>query len=557
MNIPRINRGGRQLRATSPGKRASRISPPINSLPFEILAMIFLVVRDTARSQLDWVCLAWVCSYWRQVAIGTALLWASLRITRPCSVDLISVLLARSSGLDLELEVHTAAFEPLDILARVLEHSDRLRSLSLIYLHEQTSAVQSALNVVMPRLHSLSLRVVYHPACLLSNIREFSTLNLEARCVPALRDLHIISVHLLVPASVLRGLVSLELSEFSQISSRLPYEYIYGMLETCGETLQRLHIHNVPCAVMHMSPEPELRFIQLRELKVKASRDMTTANFLHHVRLPHTTRLFVQKEFGASTKEWPRDTSIISENMFPYTRSVRKEALPILLETRKFRLQMGRNLILTGFGADGKDCIWRATADLRQVSRDVTCTMFGPMVGDISQLVKRDLVEEYECHLPPYMPTYDHLPSIVCAFPKLLKFTFGPTRCIQELFEDFLVSRAGIPGLEEITFCMPDVADSLIEMLMKCKKLRLQRGDSVLPPVLWFRLPRRLKSCMTTRKKIAQLRIKLHRIVKLEVQYLDCAFCQRPPQEPHIITPPSPQVKRTYGTRLSTSSNGG
>ncbi|KAJ2988986.1 hypothetical protein NUW54_g8933 [Trametes sanguinea] len=142
------------------------------------------------------------------------------------------------------------------------------------------------------------------------------------------------------------------------------------------------------------------------------------------------------------------------------------------------------------------------------------------MVGALSQLVNRNLVEDYECHLPPHLPTYDHVPNIVWAFPNLRRFTLGPVRVINEAFSDILASQSGIRTLQELVFCIAEVDQPLIAMLSKCKKLRLKHGKSVLPAKLILRLPRH--PCLLQRD-----------------------------QGEDLLTPHQPNAHRSVGGRLS------
>ncbi|KAI9065488.1 hypothetical protein FKP32DRAFT_499638 [Trametes sanguinea] len=532
MKKPRAHLGPRR-NSGFPLQRHRTVKRPrtIDSLPFEILATIFLFIHSAAKKPLDWARLGWVCAYWRQVFLHTEHLWTDLRFTASSDLALISDLLSRSGELYLHVEVYTARCNPGHILDRVLQHRNRLRSLSITYRFDQTPFIQAALDVVMPRLQSLLVRATDTPPRqpTLRAASPFSRIILNPLSVPELQFLHICSLQLDVAASTLQGLIGLGLYDFEELIHLIGWNYPLELVEACAETLQELTIYDVPWFTLHNHPQPEIRFNQLRTLHVKDSSGSLMSRFLGLLRLPRTTRLRLHYQWDEVGWSPTRDTAVFNDRIFPYERRVREESLPGLLETRRIRLQVGHSYFLTGY-SDGTGLgapSWCATADLSGTSREISCLAFGPMVGALTQLVNRNLVEDYECHLPPHLPTYDHVPNIVWAFPNLRRFTLGPVRVINEAFSDILASQSGIRTLQELVFCIAEVDQSLIATLLKCKKLRLKHGKSVLPAKLILRLPRHLASCNETKAKIFSLRTSLTRIVQLEVVYRDCGFCHR------------------------------
>ncbi|OSD08405.1 hypothetical protein PYCCODRAFT_19089 [Trametes coccinea BRFM310] len=526
--------------------RAVKEPLTVNRLPYEILATIFLLVQHASRTTLDWVRLAWVCSYWRQVALHTGHLWTNLSFTASCDLPLISDLLSRSGELYLYIEVRTARCHPGHILDRVLQHRNRLRSLSITYPFDQTPFIQAALDVVMPRLHRLLVRATDTPPedPAAGGMAPFSKVTLNPLSVPELQHLHICGLQLVVASSTLERLVGLGLYDLEGILHRMDFNYALRLIEACAETLLELTYHDVSFRTIHNHPEPEIHFTQLRTLRVKDSYRWLMSHFLNIIRLPPTTRVMLHYQWDQTCWGPTTDTSVFTDCVFPYERERREEALPGLLETRKIRLEVGHSYFLRGY-SDGEGLrgpSWSATADLRGTTREISCLAFGPMVGGLSHLVNRNLIEDFECHLAPHIPTYEHIPTIVGAFPKLRRFTLGPVRAINEAFADFLASQSGIRTLQELVFCVYELDKSLIATLWRCKQLRLEHGKSVLPSTLILRLPQSLASCIKTRAKIVSLRMTLERIVELQVDYRDCAFCHRPTQKPmklpHWEVPP-------------------
>ncbi|EPS93156.1 hypothetical protein FOMPIDRAFT_1099281, partial [Fomitopsis schrenkii] len=54
---------------------------PIDNIPPELLVYIFLLIRDASRN-LAWLKLTHVSRYWRDIAMGTPLLWTSIPVEK-------------------------------------------------------------------------------------------------------------------------------------------------------------------------------------------------------------------------------------------------------------------------------------------------------------------------------------------------------------------------------------------------------------------------------------------------------------------------------------------
>ncbi|KAI0362611.1 hypothetical protein OH77DRAFT_69103 [Trametes cingulata] len=513
--------------------------PPASvlSLPFEILAYIFFFVRDTAASQLHWVRLAWVCRYWREIALESHLLWTRLSFSNLRDPGFASVLLHRAHGLDLELAFDTTASDIQRVMALFLDHLHQLRSLSITFLLDQSGAVQDLLNMPMPRLVTLAVGASYPDEAEGASESVVAQLLLDPLAVPSLRNLRITSLRLDAPQRMLSKLVSLELNRFQGDKFASVTDWIIEILENCGPTLQHLTVRYVEhwgtiWAGMPNPPQSPLPFPRLQRLTFRGTTLCYTAElFLARLRLPDTTCFDASLLWNVAhggRRSWTSD--VFSDILFPPFRSEREVALPILLKTRRLCVQAGKSFYLTGRPENADHTLWCATADLKDIPRQASNDMFPDMVSKLSELVASDAVIEYECHFAPYIPTYEPWPKIIGSFPNLRKFTFGGTRSVEELLNEFVGCRAGIRGLQELTLCVPEIAESTEKVLLECKKLKLQRGTAVIPQVVTFRLPKRLAKCRSTHTKIVQLKVKLERLIQLEVCYLDCEFCQQLPK---------------------------
>ncbi|KAI0371651.1 hypothetical protein BV20DRAFT_153969 [Pilatotrama ljubarskyi] len=519
-----------KLRKTGTSRRPHPHPVSISTLPFEILAYIFIVIRNTATSQSHWVRLAWVCGYWRAVALQTHLLWTNLSFSHLRDLDFVAILLRRADGLDLELTVDTTTSDIPMAIAPFLDHLHQLRSLSLTFLHDQTQAVQDTLNISLPRLVTLAVRAVYPAGTEDDAEGGVAQLFIDPTAIPALRNLHITSLRIDAPQSVFSGLVGLELSRIQGERFSPLIDWVIDILEACGPTLQHLTIRSVEywgtiwVGTQHL-PRSLLPFPRLRTLKMRGTAPGYSSS-LARFRLPDTTSFDLSLLWTYVDDRWAAFTDVL----FPYRRADRDAALPILLRTRRLCVQAGKSFYLTGRAENTEEPLWTATANLKDLPRQGSIDMFPNMIVDLSSLLQRDSVVEYECHFAPYFPTYEPWPRIIGAFRDIRKFTFGGTRTVKEALEELVGCRAGLPNLQEMTLCIPEVADSTVKALVECKKLKLRRGEAVIPGVVTFRLPQRLAQCRATRATIEKLRIRLVRFIRLEVCYLDCDFCQQLPK---------------------------
>jgi hypothetical protein len=109
---------------------------PIASLPNEILAEIFeagyLLPRSASPERPYEIVVSQVTRRWRDVATRTPLLWTEVHILPMPAFDLVSLYLARSKSLPIDLRITSADSAGLitgRILRMISAHADRWRSL--------------------------------------------------------------------------------------------------------------------------------------------------------------------------------------------------------------------------------------------------------------------------------------------------------------------------------------------------------------------------------------------------------------------------------------------
>ncbi|OJT06108.1 hypothetical protein TRAPUB_3043 [Trametes pubescens] len=516
-------------------------STTIHDLPFEILATIFLTFRDAAPS-LEWIRLAWVCRHWQHVALETRTFWAQLHLICPLNLSLVSVLLCRSGESDLNVEVDVTGRNVRDhknnglmIMGLILAHARRLRSLAVTFHYDQTLAIQMALSGVKPRLNTLVLRADYEEVAG-DNINEgfyvVSQLSLSLSDVPALRHLSIAHLVVDAPEPILRNLVSLELHGFYGLRLGLGVarieEWIHDVLGTTSSTLEHLTLKRFDCFQQDLEIAP-IEFQKLRSLKMREDtcNGWSIESFLNIARLPATTSLDLHDSSHVVWRVPPVDFAN-STAPIPFRADDRNEALAVLLRAKVLPgPRAGEEFDCTRWASDTESTVWRATTDPRDLPNgdEFTHDLF-QMTDALGTVLAREIVEEYECHFPAQRDTFDAWPGPAGGFLKLRKCTFGGTRAIEELLV-LLSQCGGIPTLEEMTLCVPEMADSILDVFRQIAEWRsCGKGKLVAPSLLRFRLPQRLWNCVETSAKIAQLHAEMAR-TSVEVYYLDCQICHR------------------------------
>ncbi|KAI0637345.1 hypothetical protein C8Q77DRAFT_1097128 [Trametes polyzona] len=124
--------------------RIHNLLPPINSLPPELLTMIFSFVEASSEEDCkDLLNITHVCNRWRAVAIGTPVLWTRISFTHSGGVD---AFLQRSKNQPLHVTVHTRELVLVSTIRSLTKEIHRTRSLKVAI------PASFALNVVAKKL---------------------------------------------------------------------------------------------------------------------------------------------------------------------------------------------------------------------------------------------------------------------------------------------------------------------------------------------------------------------------------------------------------------------
>ncbi|KDQ19926.1 hypothetical protein BOTBODRAFT_169967 [Botryobasidium botryosum FD-172 SS1] len=197
----------------------------IYRLPLDVLASIFKFVVDSdacelpsARPPLQ---LASVSRWWREVALGTPVLWTWIGTEAGSSDDLISIFLDRSKAavLDVELAIDDedsdfVTFPPREIVRKsrhrecvprilkaLVPHTSRLRSFSFKNVPDFHKEFFTS---PAPQLVALCYAVHSGTEC-------YAPTNIFAGHTPRLRDLQLISTHVALTSPIYTGLTKLHL----------------------------------------------------------------------------------------------------------------------------------------------------------------------------------------------------------------------------------------------------------------------------------------------------------------------------------------------------------
>ncbi|KAI0323739.1 hypothetical protein GY45DRAFT_1332312 [Cubamyces sp. BRFM 1775] len=149
--------------------RAFNLTRPINKLPVEILAKVFLLLQDRhARVHYSrWHYVVFVCKHWCEVAYDYRTLWTRIYAHEEAGLPVFEHFLTRSDGirsLDIKIKLpHTTPEPYIDLLAHRLFD---VRSLDLEpVLPNTANIVLSLLEGPMPMLESLRLQCAPEASC--------------------------------------------------------------------------------------------------------------------------------------------------------------------------------------------------------------------------------------------------------------------------------------------------------------------------------------------------------------------------------------------------------
>lgn len=130
--------------------RVRNSSTPVNRLPLELLQIIFELLMGSAEEAeaYQWRAIHSVCSYWRDIALRTPLLWSHVHIRKQYDYtaaegirlsNIIPISLRRSGSAPLRvtLEFQGACVEPSEMVD-IVAASQRIRELHLLDVHPVT-----------------------------------------------------------------------------------------------------------------------------------------------------------------------------------------------------------------------------------------------------------------------------------------------------------------------------------------------------------------------------------------------------------------------------------
>ncbi|KAH9920612.1 uncharacterized protein B0H18DRAFT_956996 [Fomitopsis serialis] len=198
---------------------------PVDNIPTELLVHVFLLVRDSTTT-LSWISLTHVCRHWRNVALGTPLLWASIPVGRRPSF--LRACLARSSDVLVDVIFRHSLSHIDRLLGDLRSHAGRVRMLKVLLLSND-AAEQLLQDVVAPALRLEDLSFQRQTPSLNSTIPPLA---LPDRDWSSLRRLQLKGIALPKHASPLMSLTSLVLSNVIA-GARVALEELLDKLGNC------------------------------------------------------------------------------------------------------------------------------------------------------------------------------------------------------------------------------------------------------------------------------------------------------------------------------------
>ncbi|KAH6873861.1 hypothetical protein BKA70DRAFT_1352021 [Coprinopsis sp. MPI-PUGE-AT-0042] len=147
----------------------------MDRLPPELVARIFILRRydDSMTAMLKpmaWTAVTHVCRGWRGIALGYPALWSDITISSR-TTSWIPVMLERSAGMALDVDIGGGRLADREVIAKALSHLARLRTLkqhstSYALISEQVKALILGLTRPAPLLEELALEELsgYNPA---------------------------------------------------------------------------------------------------------------------------------------------------------------------------------------------------------------------------------------------------------------------------------------------------------------------------------------------------------------------------------------------------------
>ncbi|KZT24832.1 hypothetical protein NEOLEDRAFT_397345 [Neolentinus lepideus HHB14362 ss-1] len=225
----------------------------INDLPVEILAAIFKLVDRrkgaiTTHTRIPReVTVSHVCSFWRQVALGTSSLWRTrIRITAPEEVERALAYLDRSKPRPIEMLLDLTKYDPtktrrpLEEFTLLADYVHRFRRLVFEtrngFGYQELYSTWSKLaapNLKHLQVSTTSVNVMMEPRgfCVFSEEESLFAGGLQ------LHSLQLTGAGLPFP---LHGLFRLRILDLTADTAQLPFPTFRTLLSACSSTLERL-----------------------------------------------------------------------------------------------------------------------------------------------------------------------------------------------------------------------------------------------------------------------------------------------------------------------------
>ena len=266
-------------------------------IPDEVIAEI-VKISQYDDPKYEWIKTSHICSRWRRVVLGTALLWTSIQAN---NLGRAAVFLRRSGTAPVSISIsRRLSDEGQETFAQLLRsHSHHVKSLALSLPSTDMVTVVGSLNLNMPRLQCIYLKDPRGQSFYASYATELIKFQPSFRSYPPLHTLVLESVALSWDLSMFRELRVLEISRVRTRSTEaaasprwLKISQLLDILDICP-SLERLKINTTGPLYHRIDPltpiERTVSLPNLQELELTNSPSVL-ALFLSHLIIPATTR---------------------------------------------------------------------------------------------------------------------------------------------------------------------------------------------------------------------------------------------------------------------------
>ena len=437
-------------------------------LPVEMLARIFHAWKDTSwwmeehGLRAEWVRATWICKRWREIALDTPALWASVLVTgRPADIRALEAQLDRARCTPLDLLVLSRGAQKKDLKAAlklVLRKKKLVETLKVVYDIEQDEVVKVFVKGVSAKLDSLLLRPNEY---LSPDNGGWKFIPVE---FPRLSELDLKAI-MPVRGSPMLNLTNLSLKNVVEDPStglETPWRRVHAFLEACPnlETLTINYEIDYP-GVRH-DPQnlydglpivtlPKLHYLSFEWLAL----DLSTA--LSTLRLPALSSFRLYGNCGVSGNPTDCDFFVIPQNI--------SAVLPMLRRTDHVSLTVpAYDLRLKGTADEDN---WSVTLpDLEatvEACRGTPCCLWyntARFLARIPHVVDPANLTSLELHVANGLPVTRDWARFFGGMVHLQKLEIGGATLIWNVLEAFEASAEGAASglglcgeLEEVALC--------------------------------------------------------------------------------------------------------